>query len=292
MYLITKNKIADYIEQHPEAQTAFLTWLKEYPYREGKKPSSQEENQFLDGMRTGWSSLGRGDYSIKYNFNPWLKIGYIVWLGSQKAYIEYEQAEFEKMKIQYPDLQRKTVTTTVQISPPDIPGRKSKMAEGKVADQSKSNETIQVAVGIPVDLTDVHLGNIPEVFPSTIDDHIISELDLKTKPAYEKALNRAISIFDARPGTPEFDELSLLLPLIRHYEASNIELPPLAIWDVIKLKMEQIDMPSSYLVRTIGSQPEVDLFLAGKNTLSDKTLQAICDQLFIRIPLNDQSLIK
>ncbi len=31
MNLIAKNKIVDYIRQHPEAQTAFLICLKEHP---------------------------------------------------------------------------------------------------------------------------------------------------------------------------------------------------------------------------------------------------------------------
>ena len=268
MYLITKNKIADYIGQHPEAQTAFLTWLKEYPYLESM--FKQIESQPIAGMLTCCSGLGRGDYQIKYIFNPWLNTGYVVWLGTKEAHVEYERAALEKMKVKYPDLK----VTTVKFEVPG-PGRKTNAAKGK-----------------PVNLRDVLLGKAPKIFPPEIEDHVVSALDLKTKAEYEKALNRAIAIFDARPGTPEFDELTLVLPLIRHYEASNIELPRLALLDVIKLKMKELELLPSYLTKVIGSEEDVNLFLAGKNALSNKTLRALCNKLYIRIPLNDNSLIK
>jgi antitoxin component HigA of HigAB toxin-antitoxin module len=265
MYLITKNKIADYIKQYPEAKTPFLTWLKELPYWE----SNSNKNQPIGGMRTTFS--GYGDYHIKYNFNPWLKTGYIVWLGTQEAKIEYERAELEKLKIKHPNL----VTITVSFTIPATSRRSKKEAEGKI-----------------VDIKDVRLSNAPEISPFTVEGYVSTELDLTSKNEYENALNRAINIFEAKPGTPEFDELTLLLPLIRHYEASNIELPRLAILDVIKLKMEILGMIPSHLTFIIGSDEEADLFLAGKNTLPNKTLKAVWNLLCIRIPLNDQSLIK
>jgi antitoxin component HigA of HigAB toxin-antitoxin module len=288
MCLIAQNKIADYIELYPEARTILLTWLKEYPYREGKNSFKQNENEPPEGILTGWSSPGRGDYSIQYKFNPWLKTGYIIWLGTKEAYAEYEQAEFAKIKAQHPDLERKVKTVSFVL---DVPDPTLNVTESGIADLSEP-KTLSVTMGIPVDLTNVHLGKAPEIFPPKIEDHIVSAFDLKTKTEYEKALNKAVFLFDSQPGTPEFDELALLLPLIQHYEASHIELPRLVLLDVIKLKIKELDMPSSFLISTIGSQEEADLFLAGKNTLPDKTLQAISDLLFICIPLNDKSLIK
>jgi antitoxin component HigA of HigAB toxin-antitoxin module len=194
-----------------------------------------------------------------------------VWLGTKEAKIEYEHAEIEKIRIRHPNL----VTTSVTFTTPASPRRSKKETEGKI-----------------VDPKDVQLGNAPEIFPPEIEGHIISELDFRTKVEYEKALNRAISIFNARPGTPEFDELSLLIPLIRHYEACYIELPGPALLDVIKLKMEMLEMNSSHLTFIIGSEEEVNQFLTGKNTLPNKILKAVCKLLYIRIPLNDKSLIK
>ena len=267
MYLTTKNKIADYIEQHPEAQTAFLTWLKEFPYWE----SNNNENQPIVGILNGWFGLGRGDYWIEFKFNPWLKTGYMVWIGTEKARIEYENSKIEKLRIQHPDL----VTTSVTFTTPASTHRSKK--------GSKENH---------FDLTDVGSSYALEIFPSTVEGHVSSEQDLKTQTEYENTLNRAIVLFDAHPGTPEFDELASLLLLNTNYEASHIELPRLALLDVIKLKMEMLEMNPSHLTFIIGSDEEVNLFLTGKNTLPNKILKTVCKLLCIRIPLNDKSLIK
>ncbi len=267
MHLIAKNKIADYIEQHPEAKTSFLTWIKEFPYRKSKKNKTHP----VEGILISFSELGRGDYSVKLIFNTWLKTGYIVWLGTKEAQIAYQQAEIEKIRIQHPNL----VTTSITFTSSTSPRRSKKASEGN-----------------HVELTHIHSDNALEIFPSEIEGHVASEQDLKTKTDYENALNRAISIFDARPGTREFDELVLLLPLIRHYEACYIELPGLALLDVIKLKMEILGITPPYLTPIIGSEEEVNLFLTGKNILPDKILKAVCKLLYIRIPLNDKSLIK
>jgi len=267
MYLITKNKIADYIAQHPEAQTAFLTWIKEFPYWE----SNNNENQPIVGILNGWFGLGRGDYWIEFKFNQWLKTGYMVWIGTEKARIEYENAKIEKLRIKYPDL----VTTSVTITTPASTRRSKKESEDRI-----------------VHRTDVPQGKATEIFLSPIEGYVASELDLKTQAEYENVLNKAIALFDAQPGTPEFDELASLLPFIRHHEATNIELPQLALLDVIKLKMEMLEMNPSHLTFIIGSDEEVNLFLTGKNTLPNKTLKTVCKLLCIRIPLHDKSLIK
>ncbi|MBB6110347.1 hypothetical protein SAMN05421821_106155 [Mucilaginibacter lappiensis] len=290
MYFITKNKIADYIAQHLEAKTAFLTWIKEFPYSQGKSLFKDHKNQPIDYILNGWFDLGRGDYSVEFKFNPWLKIGYIVWLGAKAALVEHQEREFEKLKAKYPDSQRKVFTTTIRIEAPEFSEPSVNTEDGNLYESGESDET--VSVGIPVDLTNVHLGNAPEIFPSKIEDHIVSEFDLQTKTEYENALDRAIALFESKPDTPEFGEPSLLLPLIWHYEATNIELPRLALLDVIKLKMEMFEMNPSHLTFIVGSDEEVSLFLTGKNTLSEKKLQAICDLLYILIPLNDKSLIK
>ena len=41
---------------------------------------------------------------------------------------------------------------------------------------------------------------------------------IKTKDDYEKILKRIDEIFDSKPGTPEFDELELLVKLVEIYE--------------------------------------------------------------------------
>ena len=50
---------------------------------------------------------------------------------------------------------------------------------------------------------------------------------IKTRADYNKAVRRLMDIFHARAGTPEADELNLLLALVKDYEDKNIGLPSL-----------------------------------------------------------------
>lgn len=48
---------------------------------------------------------------------------------------------------------------------------------------------------------------------------------IKTQAQYRKALSRTIEIFHAEENTPEFDELELLLVLVKDYENKHLKLP-------------------------------------------------------------------
>lgn len=48
---------------------------------------------------------------------------------------------------------------------------------------------------------------------------------IKGEAEYKGALNRTIHIFHAEPGTPEYEELELLLALVKDYEAKHIVIP-------------------------------------------------------------------
>ncbi len=50
---------------------------------------------------------------------------------------------------------------------------------------------------------------------------------IKTEVEYRQALERTISIFHAEPDAPEFEELELLLVLVKDYEDKNIVIPEL-----------------------------------------------------------------
>jgi hypothetical protein len=65
---------------------------------------------------------------------------------------------------------------------------------------------------------------------------------IKTKIEYNRALKRSIAIFQAEPGTPESDELDLLLVLIKDYEDKHIVLPEVDPIDIFKPKMEERGM--------------------------------------------------
>jgi hypothetical protein len=48
---------------------------------------------------------------------------------------------------------------------------------------------------------------------------------IKTEAAYQKTVKRTIAIFEAKEGTPEADELALLLLLVKDYEDKHMHVP-------------------------------------------------------------------
>jgi HTH-type transcriptional regulator/antitoxin HigA len=91
---------------------------------------------------------------------------------------------------------------------------------------------------------------------------------IKTEADHAAALARIEELFAAAPGTPEGDELDLLVTLVELYEekAYPIDLPdPIA---AIRFRMEQKGLKAKDLIPYIGSGPKVSEVLAGKRSLS------------------------
>ncbi|MBP6386368.1 MAG: hypothetical protein KA313_07695 [Pseudarcicella sp.] len=49
-------------------------------------------------------------------------------------------------------------------------------------------------------------------------------MDIKNESDFEKASDRADEIFGAKAGTPEYDELQILLKAIKNYEIDFIKM--------------------------------------------------------------------
>jgi HTH-type transcriptional regulator/antitoxin HigA len=111
--------------------------------------------------------------------------------------------------------------------------------------------------------------------------------DLKTHSGYEKSLARAISILGAKPETPEFIELELLIPPIKNYEANRFDFPKLNLLDVIKLKMEQRGLTPDDFVPLLKKRENVDLFFSGKKMLAKGYLQKLCTRVGIKFSITD-----
>ncbi|MGI9190607.1 MAG: helix-turn-helix domain-containing protein [Chitinophagaceae bacterium] len=91
---------------------------------------------------------------------------------------------------------------------------------------------------------------------------------IKTKKDYQQALQRLELIFDARQGTPEGDELELMLILIEHYENTHfpIDLPdPI---EAIRFRMEQLGYTQHDLAETIGLKSRAGEILNKKRKLT------------------------
>lgn len=87
---------------------------------------------------------------------------------------------------------------------------------------------------------------------------------IKTEAAYQKAVKRTMAIFQTKEGTPEADELALLLVLIKDYEAKNIHIPDVNPIEVIKLKMQERGIKAKDLEPLIGSKGHVSSILSGR----------------------------
>lgn len=105
---------------------------------------------------------------------------------------------------------------------------------------------------------------------------------IKTESQYKKAIKRTMEIFHAAKGSPEADELELLLVLVKDYEDKHIIMPDLDPIDAIKLKMEERGLKAKDLEPLIGSKGHVSSILSGRRELTLKMAQKL--KHFFQLP--------
>ncbi len=91
---------------------------------------------------------------------------------------------------------------------------------------------------------------------------------VKNEVDYKTTIARIEEIFNAKLGSPEGDELDLLVTLVELYEEKTyrISLPdPIT---AIRFRMEQQGLKAKDMVPYIGSAPKVSEVLSGKRRLS------------------------
>lgn len=100
---------------------------------------------------------------------------------------------------------------------------------------------------------------------------------IKTEEDYQIAIARTLDIFQANEGTPEADELALLLVLVKDYEDKHVHIPEVNPVEVIKLKMEERGMKAKDLEHIIGSKGHVSSILSGRREITLKMAQRLKD---------------
>ena len=105
---------------------------------------------------------------------------------------------------------------------------------------------------------------------------------IKTEAAYQKAIKRTMVIFHAEEGTPQADELALLLLLVKDYEEKHIHLPDVNPIEVIKLKMAERGIKAKDLEPLIGTKGHVSSILSGRREITLKIAQRLRD--FFHLP--------
>jgi len=104
---------------------------------------------------------------------------------------------------------------------------------------------------------------------------------IKTEADYDIALGRINDLMDADPGTPEGDELEVLVTLVELYEkkAHPIGLPdPI---EVIKFRIEQLGMKHKDLIPFLGSRTKVSEVLSRQRPLSIAMIRKLHEELGI-----------
>jgi len=104
---------------------------------------------------------------------------------------------------------------------------------------------------------------------------------VNSEPAYDEAIERIESLWGAESGTPEGDELDVLLILVRVYEKENHPVSPPTPVEAIRFVMDQRGMKQADLVPYVGSRSKVSEILRGKRTLSLSMIRSLHTHLSI-----------
>ena len=104
---------------------------------------------------------------------------------------------------------------------------------------------------------------------------------IRTDEDLDAALARIEEIFDAEPGSPEDDELGVLLDLVEYYESKNYPIPMPDPISAIKFRMDQANLTPRDLVPFIGSRAKVSEVLSGKRTITMSMARALHQHLGI-----------
>lgn len=111
---------------------------------------------------------------------------------------------------------------------------------------------------------------------------------IKTEAAYRAALQRLEAIFDAKPDTPEGDELEILALVVDDYENRHYAIDAPDPIEAIKIRMEELHLKQVDLVPEIGGKSRVSEVLNRKRKLTVEMIR----KLATRLNLSAHLLIK
>lgn len=96
-------------------------------------------------------------------------------------------------------------------------------------------------------------------------------MDIKlihTEADYQAALQRIRRLWEAEPGTPEADELEILVMLVNKYEEEHYPIEEPDPIEYIKIRMEELGLKQEDLVPYMGNKGNVSKVLSRKRSLS------------------------
>jgi len=107
-------------------------------------------------------------------------------------------------------------------------------------------------------------------------------LPVRTKKDLKVALARIDQIIDAKPGTPEYDELEILSILVEAYEEKHAPVLPPDPIEAIKFRMDQLGLKQADIAKYLGGRNRASEVLARKRPLNLRMIRSL--HLNLRIP--------
>ena len=95
------------------------------------------------------------------------------------------------------------------------------------------------------------------------------------------ALQRLGPVFQAQAGTPEADEMEVLVTLIEAYEHKHFPTGPADPVEAIKFRMEQLGYTQNDLAKVVGLKSRASEILNKKRKLSLEMIRQLHDKLNI-----------
>jgi len=107
---------------------------------------------------------------------------------------------------------------------------------------------------------------------------------IKTEEDYNNTLHQIESLMDAKPNTPQMDELEVLTILVEAYEEQHYVIDAPDPIEAIKFRMEQEGLKQKDLVNIVGSKSRVSEILNKKRKLTIEMIRNLHTRL--RIPVD------
>jgi len=106
---------------------------------------------------------------------------------------------------------------------------------------------------------------------------------IKNEEDYTQTLKYIERLMDAKPNTPQMDELEVLTTLVEAYEEQHYRMEAPDPIEAIKFRMEQEGLKQKDLVSIVGSKSRVSEILNRKRKLTIEMIRNLHKQLHIPI---------
>ena len=104
---------------------------------------------------------------------------------------------------------------------------------------------------------------------------------IKTTQDHQAALARIDKLWDAKPNTPEGDELEVLATLVEKFEQEHFPIETPDPIEAIKFRMDQLGLLDADLVPYLGQRSRVSEILNRKRKLSITMIRKLNKELHI-----------